>query len=131
MITERLINLRKEKDSRRQADVAKALNISPSTYSTYEQGTREADHAMLLKLAKYYGVSIDYLLGLTDQRQPISSSDLSDQFNAIQSQLDDTKNPVQYLNTTLNTQQRKILIAAINGLALVAASTVEATHKNK
>ena len=42
------------------------LNISQNTVSRYENGIREADYDMLITLADYFNVSVDYLLGRTD-----------------------------------------------------------------
>lgn len=125
MITERLINLRKETNSRRQADVAKALKISTSTYSTYEQGTREADHTMLIKIAHYYGVSIDYLLDLDAPRLPLTANNLNEQLSAIQSQLTDSQQSANYLGKTLDGRDRQILLAALKGVNLVANSILD------
>lgn len=47
-----------------QTEAANALNISPNTYRNYEQGTREPNNDTLIKLAKFYGVTTDYLLGI-------------------------------------------------------------------
>lgn len=47
-----------------QTEAANALNISPNTYRNYEQGTREPNNETLIKLAKFYGVTTDYLLGI-------------------------------------------------------------------
>lgn len=54
--------LRKEKKLT-QAQVAEHLDVSVSTYTKYETGVNEPDIAMLKKLAKFFNVSIDYLLG--------------------------------------------------------------------
>ena len=45
-----------------QKEIATQLNIAPSTMSSYVQGTREPDFNTLKRLAKYFGVTIDYLL---------------------------------------------------------------------
>lgn len=45
-----------------QKEVAKQLNIAPSTMGSYVQNTREPDFATLVSIAKYFDVSIDYLL---------------------------------------------------------------------
>lgn len=45
-----------------QKEVARQLNIAPSTMGSYVQNTREPDFATLVSLAKYFEVSIDYLL---------------------------------------------------------------------
>ena len=50
-----------------QADAAKKLDIALPTYCRYEYGQREPSPTTLVKMAKLYQVSTDYLLGLTDQ----------------------------------------------------------------
>lgn len=47
----------------RQVDVANYLNISQQAYANYERGAREPNQETLIKLAEYYGVTTDYLLG--------------------------------------------------------------------
>ncbi|GMQ58959.1 hypothetical protein AN1V17_33560 [Vallitalea sediminicola] len=71
MFSERLKLLRKNKNLS-QKDLAKTLNISPSTIGMYEQGRRQPDTKTLQHIANYYGVSIDYLLGQTDNSIPYS-----------------------------------------------------------
>ena len=51
------------KNSLKQEDLAKTLQISQSSLSGYENGRYEPDSKMLLKIAGYFGVSVDYLLG--------------------------------------------------------------------
>ena len=65
MIITRIIKLRENKQLK-QFEVANLLNINPVTYNRYEKGEREPDHKMLKKLAIFFNVSTDYLLGLTD-----------------------------------------------------------------
>lgn len=50
-----------------QKDVAAAIGISTSCYGGYEQGTHEPDYKTLIKIAKFFEVRTDYLLGLEDQ----------------------------------------------------------------
>lgn len=61
-------NLRaiREDNDLRQSDIAKVLNVSQNTYSQYETGVIALTAEVLIKLADYYGVSIDYLLDRTD-----------------------------------------------------------------
>ena len=49
-----------------QLKVAMDLNLNQNSLSRYENGTREAGYEMLIKLADYYKVSIDYILYRTD-----------------------------------------------------------------
>ena len=59
----------------RQKDVCDALNIPQNTYSQYENNKREPDNETLSRIADYFHVSTDYLLGRTDE--PSSSPDFS------------------------------------------------------
>ena len=49
-----------------QAYLAMELNMSQNNVSRYETGAREAGYHELIAIADYFGVSIDYLLGRTD-----------------------------------------------------------------
>ena len=49
-----------------QVRLAMELSVSQHTISRYEAGEREADYAMLIRIADYFDVSIDYLLERTD-----------------------------------------------------------------
>lgn len=62
-------DLREDKDLS-QADMAKILNCSQVAYSYYELGRRDIPTDILILLAKYHNCSIDYLLGMTDKKQP-------------------------------------------------------------
>lgn len=50
----------------KQKDIAEALGLSKSCYAGYEQGYREPDLKTFKKICKTFGISADYLLGLTD-----------------------------------------------------------------
>lgn len=54
----------------KQKDLAEYLHIRQNTYSQYENGQRQIPIDMLVKLARYYDTSVDYLLGLTDVKKP-------------------------------------------------------------
>ena len=64
-----------------QKEAADALGISPNTYKNYEQGMREPNNDMLCKIADYFKVTTDYLLGRERQVNPmdllIAQSDLT------------------------------------------------------
>lgn len=63
----RLQELRKEKKVP-QKELAERLGISVRAYHYYEEGKRYPDFRGLLTLADFYGVSLDYLVGRTEQR---------------------------------------------------------------
>ena len=61
----RLKELRKSRNIS-QITLAMALSMNQNSISRYETGEREADYATLIAFADYFNVSIDYLLGRTD-----------------------------------------------------------------
>ena len=62
----RLKELR-EQQGIKQTELAAYLNVGQNTYSQCENCQRQTPVAVLIKLADYYDVSVDYLLGLTDE----------------------------------------------------------------
>lgn len=62
----RIRDLREDKDMN-QTQVAKILGMSQTGYSKYETGENDIPTAILIKLADFYDVSIDYLLNRTDK----------------------------------------------------------------
>lgn len=65
----KLKQLRTEKKLK-QEDLSKLLNVSRQSVSKYETNERFPDKEILVTLSKFFNVSIDYLLGLTDIREP-------------------------------------------------------------
>lgn len=61
----RLKDLREDKDLK-QEEIAKLLNISQQYYSRYELGQVEMPIRHYITIARFYNVSIDYLVGLID-----------------------------------------------------------------
>ena len=66
---ERIRNLREDADLT-QSEIGKRINVPQRTYAYYESGERMIPPQVLIALAKFYGVSVDYLLGLTDRKAP-------------------------------------------------------------
>ena len=56
-----------------QTQVAQVLHNSQTTYSRYESGVLDIPSAALITLASFYGTSVDYLLGRTDNPIPYST----------------------------------------------------------
>ncbi len=63
-----LRGIREDRDIK-QKEIAKVLNVSQNTYSQYETGIISLTAEVLIKLADYYKVSIDYLLDRTNNPQ--------------------------------------------------------------
>ena len=70
MISHRLQELRKELGHTKR-ELLKILPLNYSTYANYESGMREPNSETLQTIAKFYNVSIDYLMGLTDNRKRV------------------------------------------------------------
>ena len=67
MIYANIRNLREDND-KTQAEIANYLNIKQTTYSKYELGKINIPVEVFIKLADYYNVSVDYLLGRTKNK---------------------------------------------------------------
>ena len=65
----RIRNLREDSD-RTQREVSEYLFCDQSLYSKYERGLRAVPVEIVIKLAKLYNTSTDYILGLTDEKAP-------------------------------------------------------------
>lgn len=64
---QRIKDLREDHDLTQDA-ISKKLNISQRAYSHFETGTRGIPTEILIKIADFYGVSIDYLVGRSDKK---------------------------------------------------------------
>lgn len=63
----RLRDLREDKDLL-QADIAKILDTTQTQYSRWERGAQEIPLHHIITLAKYYKVSMDYIVGITNKK---------------------------------------------------------------
>lgn len=70
---QRLRDLREDNDMSQQ-QVSEILKIKQTVYSRYERGFQTIPLEHLIKLADYYGVSTDYILGRTNITKPYSSN---------------------------------------------------------
>jgi transcriptional regulator with XRE-family HTH domain len=68
ILAERLALLRRERDMT-QKEVGQELGISLNSYQRYETNEREPTAPVLVQMAKFYNVSLDYLVGLKDDRR--------------------------------------------------------------
>ena len=66
---QRLRDLREDRDLT-QDQLVRLLDMPKTTYTNYEQGKREIPFCLAIRLAKFYGVSLDFLAGLTSDPRP-------------------------------------------------------------
>lgn len=85
----RIRALREDRDLR-QIDVAKATNIDQQTLSNYETGKTNPDSFAIIKLAEFFGVTCDYLLGVSE-RNLLNSDEVLNEIDDIKKRLDDVK----------------------------------------
>lgn len=67
---QRLKDLREDRDLK-QEDIARILDTDQSYYAKYENGKRPIPFERVIKLAIFYGVSLDYIAGLTNDKRGI------------------------------------------------------------
>lgn len=93
-MTNRLRELREDKDLK-QADVAAATGIDQRTLSNYETGKTNPDSYAIVRLAEFFGVTCDYLLGITDKNY-IGDSEIESEINEIEKKLELIKRRLKY-----------------------------------
>ena len=94
MIGKIIKRLRKEKDMT-QADLAKAVGVTTSSIGMYETGVRNPSYDVVVKLANYFNVTTDYLLGNNEQElsdlEEEDTSELKILFDKIRDLSEDDK----------------------------------------
>ena len=88
----RIKELREDRDLR-QSDVAAATGIDQRTLSNYETGKTNPDSFAIIKLAEFFGVSCDYLLGVND----ISFTDKK----TLKKELNDIKKRIELISKNI------------------------------
>ena len=81
-IAEKLVELRTSKGVT-QEDVAQSLSISNKTVSKWENGASMPDLSMVVELAKYYGVTTDTLLGLSEDKKQSTAEEIRSLFEGL------------------------------------------------
>lgn len=85
----RIRNLREDRDLR-QIDVAEATGIDQKTLSNYETGKTNPDSFALVKLADFFGVTIDYLIGRTENNY-VGRNDIIKKLDTIIDDIEELK----------------------------------------
>ena len=81
-IAEKLVELRTSKGVT-QEDVAQSLSISNKTVSKWENGASTPDLPMVIELAKYYGVTTDTLLGISENKKQTTAEEIRSLFEGL------------------------------------------------
>ncbi|MBR3964341.1 MAG: helix-turn-helix transcriptional regulator [Clostridia bacterium] len=81
-IAENLVKLRTSKGAT-QEDVAQILSVSNKTISKWENGASTPDLSMLVELSKYYGVTTDTLLGLSEDKKQSTAEEIRSLFEGL------------------------------------------------
>lgn len=116
--TERLIELRKE-DRKTQEEMANILNVKRSTYGAYERGTILPPYDKIESIAKYFDVSVDYLMGNTNNKNSSSTSnsrevhDVNQTLNDLLKELKNKDVPLKIDGFLLDDESRELLTASI------------------
>ncbi len=90
----RIRELREDRDLK-QADVATITGIDQRTLSNYETGKTNPDSYAIIKLAEYFNVTCDYLLGITNKNY-MDNSDIEKEINEIEDKLELLKRRLKY-----------------------------------
>lgn len=104
MFGERLKELRLKKKLK-QSELGKEIGISASTIGMYEQGRRFADQSTLIKLAQYFNVTTDYLLGFSETNYSVNATIAG--LSPIQ---EDEIITNESINETIKSKQKDVLI---------------------
>lgn len=99
MSTNKIKDLREDRDLR-QTDVAEATGIDQRTLSNYETGKTNPDSFALIRLADFFDVSIDYLLGRTNLRKD-TADDVLQELQAARSMLDDAMSALRRMGSDI------------------------------
>lgn len=93
----RLKDLREDEDLT-QKEFAKIMQLTQQQYSEYERGKREIPFFKVIEFAKFYGVSLDYIAGITKDKNGMHKTDLND----------DEKNIVEKWSVLTERQKGKV-----------------------
>ncbi|NLI60785.1 MAG: helix-turn-helix transcriptional regulator [Clostridiales bacterium] len=105
---ERLAELRMESNMT-QKELADRIGLSRGTIGMYEIGRRDPDTDTIIKLTKIFGVSADYLMGLSDIKNPYSNADSSANSTNIieESTLDEDYFTIEDLKAFIRERKKK------------------------
>lgn len=91
----RIRDLREDRDLR-QIDVSEAIGIDQRTLSNYETGKTNPDSFAIIKLADFFGVSADYLIGRTNENT-VSVDGIIKRIEKMQKELSDISEEIKHI----------------------------------
>lgn len=89
----RIRDLREDRDLR-QIDVSEAIGIDQRTLSNYETGKTNPDSFAIIKLADFFGVSADYLIGRTNENK-VTADEIIKKIDRLRAALDDIEKDIK------------------------------------
>lgn len=124
--------LKKERENANlsQMQLSKLIKVSQQTIGSWETGRTEPNHDMLITLAQFFNISIDYLLGFTENKTPYSNgstkslADISSDFFSSKQSIDKilsnlkNANEVTLHNKPLSDSEKDIFIESIDNTIL-------------
>ncbi|WKV09410.1 helix-turn-helix transcriptional regulator [Thermoanaerobacterium sp. CMT5567-10] len=99
-----------------QAELAKILSIGESTISFYESDKREPDYETLQKIADFFDVSVDYLLGRTDKRNIDTSNDVDERLHKVMQELGPDVLLAFYDLPNMTNEEKENVITLLEGI---------------
>lgn len=131
IFTTRIKSLRKEK-GKTQDDMAKLLNIRRTTYGEYERGRIMPPMDKIKFLSDYYGVSVDYLIGNTNDptERAVNKMDVSESVKQILEYLQNEQSSLTFDGELLDEDSRELLISSLEG-SLKLGKMISKRKENK
>lgn len=102
-----------------QSELAESLGISASAVGMYEQGRRQPDSEMILKICSVFGISTDYLLGKKSTVKRHDVCELSEVFDEF-TQVLTSQQGLMFDGVLLNEEDKKKIVDAIMAVAALA-----------
>lgn len=131
IFTTRIKSLRKEK-GKTQDDMAKLLNIRRTTYGEYERGRIMPPMDKIKFLSDYYGVTVDYLIGNTNDptERAVNKMDVSESVKQILEYLQNEQSSLTFDGELLDEDSRELLISSLEG-SLKLGKMISKRKENK
>lgn len=112
-----------------QAEIAKKIDVKPVTYSSYENGTREAPAEIIVRLSILFGVPTDVILQA--DRLSKGNFDAQKQIDVMNNQLDELKDIITDRKNEINPQFADMMKAMTDAFSKMGEQFTEFNNNNK